>query len=376
VLFLLQTGCQKSGAGTTGIPQEPVAIGGQAYLSICITTNNNGRDSENGITMHSATFDPDTHHVREIKSEIPYYAQYPLAVYSDIDHSVYFAKRVEDGDRHGDNLFVCNLNTNETTQLTDSLSTINEIIPLQNFVILSASPLGGRVQLLIIYDKQSRNLREVLLLGNREDECIAFLNYNAYTEQLLAAVYSMDERDQKDDKFNTDQSITEPTRGVPATHSLFRLSTQDFVPHKLLECKDTEITRAALDSNNNVLLTENKGLISTPDADPYNNPPTLSLPDITTFLYDPVSDKKTEAGSLEDVFIINSTFLSFHSNQNEVFFIGVGKDDETKYPRGIYSYNYDTETLEQLFVNEDGWINNFYLLKPGEDFSGQTGRIT
>jgi hypothetical protein len=347
---------------TDSVVDMPPTLSG-VYLTFNITTNNNGRDAQDGCTMNNYCYDIESKKITKVqtKEALAYNSQYPLSVFSKIDNSIYYSDRVtrEDG-KYGDQLAVYNLDTEERKILTDNLYAINEIIPLEDYVVLSACPQGSRGEQLIIYDKTKEKSRTVALLTGPEDSCVSSLSYNPNTGQLIAAVYSMAQEYKARDDFNN--AISEYNIVFYACNStIYQMSAPDFSPKIIWQKEGTNVMRMALDNDGQLLVTTNAGSVSFPSSDPELGN-TIETVGIQTRLFDLADGTEKKLVSIDDMLVINSTFLYFNGDQNEVFFIGVSDTDEKSYPRGIYSYNYDSNKLTLIYSQGDGWLNNFYML--------------
>lgn len=342
VLLAAPSGCARNG------DDAPKAAETHAYLTINVTSYNDTSDPEGGgASMNNYCYDITTEQLREIETgeNIAYTSQYPLAVYSEYDHAIYFSERImfEDGG-HGDQLAVYDLDSGEKKILTDNLFAINQIIPLEDMVVLSACPYGENEEKPVYYMKDSG---ETKIFPIKENLCVSFLSYNVYTKSLIAACFDMEQRRNR----NNDYNMQKTTKLILPDYDIYNLHLDGSKPEIIYSVKEKDINRAALDCSGRLLVTEyDDDILINPDAN------------TATYLIDLDTGEAAEQTNIDEKLVTGYTYLCFNGEKNEVFFLGGGKYDTKAYPRGLYKYNYETDELTLVFTVSEGYINNFCML--------------
>ncbi|MGN0494372.1 MAG: lipoprotein [Acutalibacteraceae bacterium] len=309
------------------------------YLSITVTSYNDGVTPESGMTTTVYCLDLKSNEI-ENKWSFERSAQYPLAVYSRYDNSVYYTQRVEDyKNGKGDQLFSKNLTTGEMLQLSTDIFGINYIVPLDaDRIVYVAAKKQSHILSVFLYDKKTDS---TTMANLPEDMSIQLLSYNAFTGKLIGS-----------GRFETEEraaaEISNQGRGqrfIPPDHYIFDFTEFDDV--KLLyKTENMLIQRLASDSDKNIIFTQadtNRGW----------------EPEFFTYHYDVKKNKLKPLENLDASLYINEFLFCA---DDRLYFIGVDEFNEEENPRGIYSYNLSTKETKLLFTSENGWINNFTLL--------------
>jgi hypothetical protein len=334
---------------------------GSIYFSICMTTNDNGVDSSAGCTINNYIYAPQSDELRKVDASVPYESQYPLAAYSMRDNAIYFSKRIENTDgSHGDQLAVYRIDTKETEVLTDNIFAINEIIPLHDRVVLSACPFGSDGEQLMYYDIQTGELSSSRLLPDLKegDSCVSFLSYNPLSGQLMAPAFSIMERWEKGNDFNSRKT----RKVVPPVTTLYKASVSGkqrptFEEMFLFDDEDIQFCAGGMSEDGTILavLRNTETLLEGSDAE-------FEEQVQTWYLLDPKHPEEKREVPRDEQFNTVTTNLCYLAESNEVYFVGAGQDG-IDLPQGFYRYKLDTKKLDLLFeVSDDGYINNFCAL--------------
>ena len=347
VLFTALAGCSHNGGRNAGGEALPKPSEVKAYLTINVTSYNDPSNPEKGASMNNVCYDIETGEIREIKMEedIAYTSQYPLAVYSEYDTAIYCSERIvfDDGG-HGDQLAVYDLDTGEKKILTDNLFAINQIIPLEDMVVMSACPYGEGEEKPVYYEKDTGETR---IFHMKDNLCVSFLSYNVYTKSLIAACFDMEQSRSRSNDYNMEQT----TKLVPPDYDIYRLHLDGSEPEIIYSVEEKEINRAALDSSGRLLVTEyDENILFDYNAK------------TATYLIDLETGEAAEQTNIDKKLLTGYSYLCFNGEKNEVFFLGNGKYDTKTYPHGLYKYNYTTDELTMLFRVNEGYINNFCML--------------
>ena len=165
---------------------------GDLYLSFTVT-----QKQGNEQNMYIYTYDLNTEEIVN-RDVLIYNSQYPLAVYSFHENSIYFSSRDEE---KCDQLHVKDLNQNKDKTLTNTLFAINYIIPVNNKLYLAAVEKGTRaVGFFEICDDKL-----VRVLANKD--CFVWKIYvDLDDNSMLLNTYSQSELDKNME--SNDSSIT------------------------------------------------------------------------------------------------------------------------------------------------------------------------
>lgn len=317
--ILLLAGCSQTDQ-TMGKKEESY------YLSITATGESSDPAHQTGLASGVYTYDINTKQLDHI-TEIEYASQYALTAYDRARNTVYFSERVYlTEENYGDQLFAYNLTTKKKTQLTSSIFALNYIIPQEDKLYLLVSPAKYGGMQPGVYDLKTGTLE---LYDIAEGFCTLLMTYHQasgcfYVEGCDWADYN-------------DFLANQHSRGRP-DYSIYRIKDDWSQPELIAATEQEKIETITAKGDGTVFYTTWK-----------------------QYMYRPQAPQVTEAPSEYDFSQIMSTVKDavFLGDTNTMFFIGNGSE----HPRGIYSYDFDTKELTQIFVVEEGFINNFTLLK-------------
>lgn len=170
-----------------------------AYISFTVT-----RDENKELRMSTFTYDLESKKLVK-QSELEYYAQFPLAVYSKYDHKIYYTYR----DREGcDQLWKMDLKTKKKECLTKTLFAVNSIIPIKNHLYLVAVQTTDNTSAMGFFEYKDGNLIRIL---EDTDAFVWRVNVNPDLEKILLDTYSNSEIYRNFEKDSSSSIIGENT---------------------------------------------------------------------------------------------------------------------------------------------------------------------
>ena len=292
------------------------------YISITCTTYDQLNTENMTTTIYQ--YIPKTGKTTEVFS-FPYTSQYPLGVFDSHSNTVYYTKR--DNLNH-DQIFSFNLKTKESTQLTNNLRAVNQIVPTKDKIFFVASI--NRVLRLGAIDKNSGT---VSYWGD-EDTNVETITINPSTEKIYVSFFSYKEdREAIENQFVSD----EYSYSVP----LFSISETDysFMNTNLIMSGHAWIRLLMIDPTNN-------NLIAIYDKE-YNSEEDSMAVSINTTSYEikefilPPERMQVDGGC-------------FSTDGNGVYVLSVINDE-----RGIYYFDFTAKEYIPIFISENGFVNNF-----------------
>ena len=151
------------------------------YISFTVT-----KEEDNDLNMYTYTYDlKEEKLINRVK--LDYNAQYPLAVYTSFDDSVYSSYR---DDQDCDQLWRIDLKSKNKECLTESLFAINYIIPLKEKVYVAAVKRGERAIGLFEYSQ-----KKLTRISKNKDDFVWKLNVNPDINKVAYNTYSQSELD-------------------------------------------------------------------------------------------------------------------------------------------------------------------------------------
>ncbi|HWO74807.1 MAG TPA: hypothetical protein VNM69_02695 [Bacillus sp. (in: firmicutes)] len=338
LLLALNIGCNSSGTGSNGQPEKNKTITTELqrgdYLSINNTEYVNGVDTNDGMVMRVYTYDINNKALTKV-TDLPYTSQYPLTVFSLKEDKIYYSAA---GEGKGDQLFVYDNKTKTSQQLTNNLFAINKIIPhtVENKLIMAAVKKGERPLKVIFYDKQSKQISAVN--DQDMDTTVWDISYDPETNKTYAASHSEDEHSKNIEKANKTQTAL-----IPPKNQIVEIDNHNMKQRSVIELENEQIL--SLSARGEQILIATARHIN-------EDPVEYSLINI-----------KTGERQRIDLPISARKGLFLSKDGKGVYFLGVSEKAGTK--RGIYFYDFNTQKMELVFPQKDGFINNFRLI-PGD----------
>ncbi|KZE66702.1 hypothetical protein AV545_03510 [Paenibacillus jamilae] len=314
---------------------EKTALAGQGqYLSMTYTENVNGKNADQGMVMRVMTYDISSKKLTKL-SDVPYTSQYPLSVVSLPDHKIYYSADV--GDK-GDQLFSYDLNTKKNEQLTDNLFAINDIVPTapDGPLVLVAVKKGERILKTMFYNKTTRTM-QIMHDENQDDTTTWSITYNPAKKTIYSSQYSGREHEKQRVLSNQTQTVM-----VPPDNKVTEINSVTKQERSIITLKKERIS--SMSSSNDKLL-----LVTTTPTNPDN--PEYSLVDIAT-------GKRTKI----KLPIFSRQFVYMSPDGKGVYYLGSASEKNEDEGRGVYYYDFTSKTQTPIFIQKEGFINNFMLL--------------
>ncbi|MCP3776416.1 hypothetical protein NLX71_24530 [Paenibacillus sp. MZ04-78.2] len=338
ILLALNIGCNSSSIGSNVPPEKSKTITAESqrgdYLSITNTEYVNGVDTDDGMVMRIYTYDINSKVLSKV-DDLPYTSQYPLSVVSLKEDKIYYSAA---GEGKGDQLFVYDNKTKTSQRLTNELFAINRIIPhaAENKLIMTAVKKGERPLKVVFYDKQSKQMSTV---NDRDmDTTVWDISYDPETNKTYAASYSENEQSKNIEKANRTQ-----TELIPPKNQIVEIDNNSMEQRSVIELENEQILR----------LTARGEQILIATARHINKDPVE---------YSFINIKTGERQRI-DLPIKARSGLFLSQDGKGVYFLGVSEKEDNG--RGIHFYDFNTQKTEPIFLQKNGFINNFRLI-PGD----------
>lgn len=163
------------------------------YISFTVT-----KKEKNKLNMYIYTYDLKNNEI-QCKDKIPYTSQYPLGIYDKKRNQIFYSSKVNGTN---DELFVKDLETKETKQITDSFFAINYIFPLENGIYIAAVEKGERAINLFLY--KNGKLSRVI---DDKDLFISQIHLNPKLNKLIFSSYSQSQLDALMEKNDEEEEV-------------------------------------------------------------------------------------------------------------------------------------------------------------------------
>ncbi|MCM3173608.1 hypothetical protein [Paenibacillus sp. MER 99-2] len=333
VLLILISGCSND---ATNVKKPSVDIKNtvsqsREYLSITNTEYVNGTDPNDGMKMNVYTYDLQSKALNKM-TDLPYNSQYPLTVVSLAEDTTYYSG---EGKSKGDELFAYDMKTQQVQQLSSNLFAINSIIPdvTENTLMMAAVQKGERPVKVMFLDKATQ---KISILNEQDSDTTTWdIAYDPETEKGYAIQYSEDEQYEQMEKSNQTQKPM-----VPPSHTIIEIDPVSKQTRAIIKLKDEQIL--TLSARGNQLLIATAKYIN-------KMPIEYSLVDLKT-------------GQRKELHlpIKASSELFLDKDGNGFYFLGEKGNGNTE--RGIYYYDMKTDKIETVFLQKEGFINNFTLV--------------
>ncbi len=312
--------------------EKTTPVGQGQYLSMTYTEYVNGKNADQGMVMRVMTYDLSSKKMTKL-ADVPYTSQYPLSVVYLPDHKIYYSADVDD---KGDQLFSYDLNTKKTEQLSDNLFAINRIVPTtpEGPLVLAAVKKGERTLKTIFYDKSTHTMQ--FLHDKDLDMNTWSISYNSSKETIYISQFSENGRDKQRDIATKRQStMLPPDYKVTEINNIKQERT-------VITLKNEQIL--SMSSSNDQLLLVTARFINSGN-------PEYSLVDIAT-------GKRTKL----ELPISSRSFIYMSPDGKGVYYLGSTSLKNQEEGRGVYYYDFTSKTQTPIFIQKEGFINNFMLL--------------
>ncbi|MEK5164774.1 hypothetical protein NYE69_20875 [Paenibacillus sp. FSL R5-0527] len=305
------------------------------YLSITYTKYTNGTDTNDGMTMEVYSYEIGSKKLTKV-TELPYTSQYPLSSASLPEQKIYYSA---EGERDEDELFAYDLKTQSSEQLSSNLFAINRIIPFtaDNKLIMVAVKRGEINLKVGFFDKKGGDIRFV---DDQDLDTHTWdIAYNPETDKTYAAQYSDAQKRiqmKKANMANTDM--------IPSNHWIIEIDNATLATRKIIELKAEKILSITV-SGDQILIATAKVINSGPVE------------------YSMVNIQSGERTKL-DLPITARKGIYLSRDGKGIYYLGEDKNAKTD-QRGIFYLDLKTKKSEPIFLQEDGFINNFSFIRPG-----------
>lgn len=302
------------------------------YLSITNTEYVNGKDTADGMVMKIYTYDIQSKTLTE-RGQLPYNSQYPLTFVSLDENTIYYSAAEDDKDE----LFSYNIDTKVSQKLSSGLFAINSIIADTNHdaLILAAVKKGERPVKVMFYDKDHEQLD---IWGDSDLDTTTWdISYNQENGKIYAAQYSEYEQEQQIKEANEKQKAL-----IPPDNRVTEIDPENKKERKIIELDNEQILTLSA-SGDQVLIATAK-LVN-------RSPTEYSIVNIRTGKRTPLQ-----------LSINANSKVELTKDGQGFYFLGDFIKNSAKQIRGIYYYNLETNEIESIFLQENGFINNFTLV--------------
>ncbi len=301
------------------------------YLSITNTEYVNATDPNDGMSIKVYTYDLHTKMLNKM-TDLPYNSQYPLTVVSLAENTIYYSG---EGKNKGDELFAYDMKTRKAKQLSSNLFAINAMIPdvTENTLMMAAVQKGERPVKVMFLDKATQ---KISILNEQDSDTTTWdISYDPETEKAYAIQYSEEEQYEQMEKSNQTQKPM-----VPPSHTIIEINPVTKQTRPIITLKDEQILTLST-RGNQLLVATAKHINKLPIG--------YSLVDL-----------KTGQRKELQLPIKASSELFLDKEGNGFYFLGEKGNGNTE--RGIYHYDMRTSEIETVFLQKEGFINNFTLI--------------
>lgn len=303
------------------------------YLSITNTEYVNGTDTEDGMIMRVYTYDIQTKALTKL-ADLPYSSQYPLTVASLANDTIYYSGVGKD---KGDELFSYDIQAQKTQQLSSDLFAINSIIPdtVDHTLVMAAVKKGERPVKVIFFDQKTQEMN--ILNDDDLDTTTWDISFNPETSKTYAIQYSEEEQ-----YIHMEQSNKTQAPMVPPNHTIIEIDPISKQTRKVIELEEEQILTLST-RGDQILIATAKHINKNP------------------IKYSMVNIKTGERNEI-DLPIKARSGLFLSKDGQGFYFLGENTKANVNQERGIYFYDLKTQQVEAIFLQKEGFINNFMLL--------------
>ncbi|MDR0268667.1 hypothetical protein [Paenibacillus sp.] len=300
------------------------------YLSITYTEYVNGKNIDNGMVMRSMIYDLHTKEIKKL-TDIPYTSQSPLSVISKTDNKVYYSA---DGGGKGDQLFSYDLTSHKEEKLTDDIFAINYIVPTTTtgqLVLAAAQEKGGNLKTIFLNNKTD----SLKVLHDKDTDTSTWcVTYNDKNKSIYTAEYSKKAQFEARELAGKKQKPT-----VPPDYVVKEINTETLQEREVIRLKNEQVI--SLTSSNDQLFMVTSHYYNRGENE-YN------FVDIQT-------GKRTKLKL--SIHAASSTAIT--EDNSELYYLG-GPSGNDK--RGIYLFDFKSNKSVPIFMQADGFINEFSLI--------------
>ncbi|MEK5164772.1 hypothetical protein NYE69_20865 [Paenibacillus sp. FSL R5-0527] len=334
VLFLLTASLVSCSPMYSKISDKSLNNDLSDYLSITYTKYTNGTDTNDGMTMEVYSYELNSKKLTKV-TELPYTSQYPLTSASLPEQKIYYSG---EGEQDEDELFVYDLTTKSSKQISTNLFAINRIIPFtaDNKLIMVAVKRGEINLKVGFFDKKAGDIRFV---DDQDlDTHTQDIAYSLETNKIYAAQYSDTQQSiqmRKANKANTDM--------IPPNHWIVEIDNTTLTTRKIIELKEEKILSLTV-SGDQILMATTK-VINSGKVE-----------------HSMVNIHSGERTRIDLPTVVGKAYMS--KDRKGIYYLGEDANAKAD-QRGVYYLDLNTKKSEPIFLQEDGFINNFSYIRPG-----------
>ncbi|MFB5265795.1 hypothetical protein ACE41H_03205 [Paenibacillus enshidis] len=255
-----------------------------------------------------------------------------MGYYDKANQLVYYTQRVGTDQEYGDQIFVRDLSSNNSTQLTDNLFAVNYVIPSGDQLFFVANIKGEQA---IRLGSINLKTRKMTLWGD-QDTLIEAITVDHKNKKIYASAYSLKQR-----------NYSLAHQDGPAGQNNFKMPT-----HTVYETDFDLKEKRKLFSKNywiRMLMHKDGHVIAFSDKE-YNRGP-------STVIDFELADRSTDVSQWEAARLQRGD-ANYSSEGNKIYTIAIVKNK-----RGLYEYDVKSKKFTPIFTPEDGFINNIQVVK-------------
>ncbi|OMG45833.1 hypothetical protein BK140_30230 [Paenibacillus macerans] len=243
-----------------------------------------------------------------------------------------------EGEQDEDELFVYDLTTKSSKQISTNLFAINRIIPFtaDNKLIMVAVKRGEINLKVGFFDKKAGDIRFV---DDQDlDTHTQDIAYSLETNKIYAAQYSDTQQSiqmRKANKANTDM--------IPPNHWIVEIDNTTLTTRKIIELKEEKILSLTV-SGDQILMATTK-VINSGKVE-----------------HSMVNIHSGERTRIDLPTVVGKAYMS--KDRKGIYYLGEDANAKAD-QRGVYYLDLNTKKSEPIFLQEDGFINNFSYIRPG-----------
>lgn len=301
---------------------------------ITMTYSEYATTDENGSIMTQIlSYDTATKQMKKV-FQFEYTAQYPLGFYDKPNQVVYYTQRVGTDKDYGDQIFVRDLSSEKSTQLTDNLFAVNYIIPSGDQLFFVANVKGERAIRLGAIDLTSNEMR----LWGDDDKLVEAITLDHSNKKVYASAYSLKERN---------YSLIH--QDGPAGQNNFKMPT-----YTIYETDYDLKEKTKLFSKNywiRMLMNKEGHVIAFGDKE-YNKG------QIPSIVIDYDTARKTTSVSKWETTRLQRGEANYSKDGSKIYTIAIVKNE-----RGLFEYDVKSNKFTAIFTPTAGFINNIQVVK-------------
>ena len=193
------------------------------YLSL---TSSNGINDDT-VSVENQTYDFESKKMTDHKFDFKLTTQYSLAVYDARDHAVLYSAKDSNND---DQVYLYNINTKETSQLTNHLWGINYIIPRDDDYIVVGAKKKTHILALWSIDKKTHSVKQIEIPDEKYNDMYAWqVAYIPQTNDLVIQATSDSLEYELMDKFNSEDEHKNEDLAIPYSHYIYHDDKMEYL---------------------------------------------------------------------------------------------------------------------------------------------------